>query len=161
MAVPACRFASPIALVPVTPACEKTMTTQNAVSAVTFVCDEESVQRIPFTVSESLADKLWDQSKRLIDIDPSRPGKERYQLARAAGCFAAVAKGVKDRKLEQLRLYIPGTEVVVTGGHARISALKATLPVADGLRVRGVVFLNTDGEGSRWSGHLEVVPQAA
>jgi|GEM_PF-5435193 hypothetical protein len=128
---------------------------------VVFSCEEDSVQRSSFIVSEALAEKLNDQLDRLATVDASRPGKERYQLARQAGCFAAIAKGAKDRKLEPDQVYIPKTELMVKDGKVRISALKATLNLPGVFGVVGIVFLR-DHNIDHWHGYVEadVISQA-
>lgn len=121
--------------------------------------DDENVQLLPFPVSESLAEKLDDQRKRLDRLAPALTGKERYTVARQVeGCFAAVAKGAKDRELKANRIYIPRTELQNGNGQVRISALKATLPLPAGVKVKSVTFIREDGA---WTGQLEVKEEAA
>jgi hypothetical protein len=127
-------------------------------NAVVFSCDEDSVQRIPFAVSQTMAGKLGAQRESLDRVNASVPGPQRYQLAREAGCCAAVAKGAKDRRIEPNQLYFPKTEMRVQNQMLRISSLKASLPmpaslVEEGRSVRGIVFTNIDGS---WTGYLEV-----
>jgi hypothetical protein len=115
--------------------------------------DDDNVRVLPFPVTEGLAAKLDDQRERLGSVEPTLPGKQRYQAAREAGCFAAVAKGAKDRELKMDRVFIPGSELQNGNGQVRISALKATLPVPAGLHVKSITFSR---EGTAWAGQLEV-----
>jgi hypothetical protein len=111
---------------------------------ITVMVDEENVWTIPLEFSESLEKVL--------------EGRARYHLAR----FAAVAKGAKDRQLEPDQIYFPTTAMVISEGKARISSLKATFPIPDGVKVKGVVFFKKAGpNGPCWSGHLQVCDAAA
>lgn len=114
--------------------------------------DDENVLTLPFPVTQALAAKLDDQSGRLGNVDPMLPGKQRYLAARQNGCCAAIAKGAKDRALTG-KIFIPGSELQNGNGEVRISALKATLPVPAGLRVKSISFVR---EGDAWAGQLEV-----
>jgi hypothetical protein len=130
--------------------------------------DDEGVRVLPFPVTEQLAMKLDAQRRKLDSIDASMSGKQRYEAARRAGCFAAISKGAKDRSLESNRLFIPGSELSQNGnGEVRISSLKATLPVPAGLHVKNITFIRkaeasfSEVEGevvqeNPWRGQLEV-----
>lgn len=120
--------------------------------------DDEHVHLLPFPISEALALKMDDQRQKLSHTDPELPGKQRYLSAREHGCFAAVAKGAKDRELQPGRIFIPGSELTHSNGRVRISALKASLPVPDGLHVKGITFTCDD---TGWRGQLEVKEVAA
>jgi hypothetical protein len=120
--------------------------------------DDENVRMLPFPITESLALKLDDQRQKLDQVSPKLPGKARYQLAREQGCFAAVAKGAKDRELKPDRIFIPHSEIANGNGHVRISALKASLTIPDGLHVKSLTFVRST---DKWTGHIEVKESAA
>jgi hypothetical protein len=133
----------------------------------TMVRDDEGIAVIPFIVSENLATVLDSQRAKLDQVDATKTGKERYRLAREAGCFAAVSKGAKDRELKENQLFIPGTEMSVTNGILRISALKASLPMDPNWKARNVTFrrvrgLVTGNDGAAvediWQGDVEINP---
>lgn len=119
-----------------------------------WTSDEEAVRSIQNEVSEALFDVLNDQRQKLDQVDAKQPGKVRYQQARSLGCFAAVAKGAKDRELKPNRIFIPLTELHSLNGKVRISSLKATLPIPEGVQVKGVAFEADESE--KWHAILEV-----
>ncbi len=116
--------------------------------------DDENVRLLPFPVSESLAEKLNDQRERLDNVPLTASGKDRYHEARQTyGCFAAIAKGAKDRELKEDRIFIPRTEIRNGNGCARIPSLKARLTVPADVHVKGITFIRENGV---WTGQLEV-----
>jgi len=133
------------------------------VAVENMLCDDDGLGVIPFNVVGNLEEKLNDQRLKLDQVDPKKPGKLRYQLARAEGCFAAVSKGAKDRELKRDEIFFPRSELSVTKdercatGHSlRISCFKATVPV-DSFTAgsfQSLTFFRKDGV---WKGEIEVV----
>ena len=111
--------------------------------------------KLEFPVSESLREKLQDQYSRVRDNGRIGNPVERYRAARAAGVLAAVAKGVRSRAFRDGELFIPQTELDVSEGKVRITALKATLILPAGLRAKNVIFRFTE---SGVTGLLTVSP---
>ena len=125
--------------------------------AGTMVTEEERIQTIPFSVSESLAHLLEAQRAKLDQVDATKPGKLRYAEARAKGCFTAVAKGAKDRQLKPNQIFIPRTELRMADGTLRISVFKASVPCDYGDEVLSVTF-QKDGP-KHWYGYIELDPK--
>ena len=119
----------------------------------TMHVDEEATRLLPFAVSGQLAEKLDDQRQRLDGIDLKTPPVERYRLARAAGVLAAVAKGVKNRTDRPSEIFLPKSELQNGNGSVRISSLKASITVPDGIKIKSVSFVRTD---DGWQGRVAV-----
>lgn len=98
-----------------------------------------------------------DQLERLNTVDPKQSGKVRRQRARDAGCLCAVAKGAAQRELKPDLIFIPNSEPTITSGKVRVSALKATLPIPEGVQVKNVTFVRELGN---WRAVLEVKEEA-
>lgn len=118
--------------------------------------DGEEMLRLPFEVSDTLAELLTDQREKLDTIEATKLGRDRYQAARAAGCLSAVAKGVTS-PLNENEIFIHRTELARTNGTIRISGLKASVngipPTVD---VHGIIFTREDGT---WTGQLKATRQ--
>lgn len=108
-----------------------------------------------FDVPDNLYPVLERQREGLDKVNPNAPGKERYTLAREAGCFAAVSKGAKDHTLKPDQMFIPGTELTQANGKVRVSALKLEIPEVD-VRVKSITLLRLCGV---WVGRMEVVAE--
>jgi hypothetical protein len=119
----------------------------------TMHVDEETTRVLLFEVSEALKQKLDDQRQRLDGVNPKLPPVERYQLARSAGVLAAVAKGVKNRSDRPNEIFLPKSELRNGNGSIRISSLRAAIAVPEGVRVKSVSFVRTDGA---WQGRASV-----
>jgi hypothetical protein len=112
--------------------------------------DEDDLVHLTFPVSEQLKEKIKDQYRLVMtamgngEDDWSNP-VVRYRAVRSAGVLAAVAKGVKNRAFREGELFIPKSELDASEGKVRISALKATLAVPPGLKVKSIVFRIGEG----------------
>jgi hypothetical protein len=124
------------------------------------ISDDEGIEILSFEVTGLVSEKLDQQRAGLDRVDPKQSGKQRYEEARARGCFASVAKGAKDRELKPGRIFIPGTETSIRNRTLRISALKLTIPEIPQrvTRVKGVDFVT---EGGVWKGQIEVFSEFA
>jgi hypothetical protein len=123
------------------------------------VTDADRTQTISFEVSEDLSVSLNDLREKLDEVDPKKPGQQRYEAARKLGCGAAVAKGAKYRSLTPERVFIPNTEIRRLSDGIRIPYLKTTIPnVPEEMNIKAVLFLREEGA---WVGQLEVKMQAA
>jgi len=136
---------------------------EGAIEVRTMMCDDDGLGVIPFDVVGNLQEKLTDQRLKLDQVDPKKPGKLRYQLARAEGCFAAVSKGAKDRELMRDEIFFPHSELsvtkdeqCVTGHSLRISCFKATVPV-DSFTAGSFQSLTFSRKDGLWKGEIEVV----
>jgi hypothetical protein len=136
-----------------------------------WVADADNVREVLSEVSDTLAAILNDQRQKLDQVDAKRSGPERYEMARKAGCFAAIAKGAKHRTLKPEQIFIPRSEFKVVNGQLRIPVLKATLAIPSSAPhmgantvVKAVIFRlvpagYVSGEATRWESILEVVEQ--
>jgi len=136
------------------------MKDETVIEMRTMMADDEGMYLDPFNVSDCLQATLTDQGSKLGLVDSNLPRKQRYLAARAAGCFAAIAKGAKDRELKGGQIFIPRSELSVIGNTLRISSLKATISmgvedVAAGAVVKNVTFTN---DGTIWYGVIEMAP---
>jgi hypothetical protein len=129
----------------------ETLTEAEVLGLGTMQSDEDDLVRLDFPVSEQLQEKIKDQYQRVMlgmgkgDDDWLNP-VVRYRRSREAGVLAAVAKGVKNRAFRENELFIPKSELDVSEGKVRISALKATLAVPAALKVKSIVFnIGDDG----------------
>jgi hypothetical protein len=119
----------------------------------TMHIDEEATRVLVFEVSEPLKQKLDDQRQRLDGVNPKLPPVERYQLARSAGVLAAVAKGIKNRSDRPNEIFLPKSELRNGNGSIRISSLRASIAVPEGVSVKNVSFVRTD---DGWQGRASV-----
>ncbi len=125
-------------------------TEEAAVKLGTMQSEEDVVNELSFPVSDNLKRKIEDQYDRMRNVDMSLKAVERYRVARSMGVFAAIAKGIRSRAFREGEVFIPKTELSVSEGKLRITALKATLEIPAGLDVKSIVFRIGDGgvEGS-------------
>lgn len=142
-----------------------------SIEEMKWMSDGDNVREVLSEVSDSLPAILNDQRQKLDQVDAKRPGVERYEMARKAGCFAAIAKGAKHRTLKPEQIFIPRSEFTVVNGLLRIPVLKATLVIPSSaphmganIAVKAVIFRRVSvgyvsGEATGWEGILEVVEQ--
>jgi hypothetical protein len=122
-----------------------------------WTSDGDNVREVLSEVSDSLAAILNDQRQKLDQVDAKRPGPEWYELARPAGCFAAIAKGAKHRTLKPEQIFIPRSEFKVVNGQLRIPVLKATLSVPGRMDVKAITV--PQGQQRFSTSVLEVIEQ--
>lgn len=116
------------------------LTEEEIYSLGTMQSDEDDLVKLTFQVSEQIREKIVDQYDRMRNVDMSLKPVERYRVARSMGVLAAVAKGVRSRAFREGELFIPKTELIISEGKVRITALKATLAIPTDVNVQSIIF---------------------